>query len=143
MDLLCCFILTLFYCSESKAEEQEKDYFKQQQLSLDDFSIKIKGLNMGTIEEEFNDIVRSLTNIIGHDFTNELVQVKTPDRVDFVEYQNKKIEAYQNLTEFITEEFFDLEVNPSSFKTCEDFIDRNFAEGKYEKFKAELTRLIT
>lgn len=51
MDLLCCFILTLFYCSESKAEEQEKDYFKQQQLSLDDFSIKIKGLNMGTLEE--------------------------------------------------------------------------------------------
>lgn len=70
MDLLCCFILTLFYCSESKAEEQEKDYFKQQQLSLDDFSIKIKGLNMGTLEEEFNDIVRSLTNIIGNDFTN-------------------------------------------------------------------------
>jgi hypothetical protein len=90
IDLLCCLILTFFYCSEVKAEDQEVDYFKQQQISLDDFSIKMKGLNIATFDEEFNQIVQYFINRIGNEFTQELVQVKTPDRIDFVEYQNKK-----------------------------------------------------
>jgi hypothetical protein len=51
---------------------------------LNDFSLKIKGLNVATFDEEFNLIIESLTKMMGGDFLEELVQVKTPDRIDFV-----------------------------------------------------------
>lgn len=44
----------------------------------------MSGFNIATFDDEFNIIVNSLTKIIGDEFPNELVQVKIPDRIDFV-----------------------------------------------------------
>lgn len=68
IDLLCCLIITLFYCSEIKAEEDEIQYFKCQQLSLCDFALKIHGFNIGTFDDEFNNFVKASSNILGNDF---------------------------------------------------------------------------
>jgi hypothetical protein len=84
LDFLCCLILALFYCSEGRAEEKEITYFKQSQLSLNDFSLKISGFNVATFDQEFDGVVKALKRIIGDELPGELVQVKIPDRVDFV-----------------------------------------------------------
>lgn len=97
IDLLCCLIFTIFYCSETRAEDKQIAFFKAQQLSLSDFSIKIKGFNLSTYDEEFNLIVRYFQEKLGHSISEELVQVKIPDRNDFVEYQQKKDELYNRL----------------------------------------------
>jgi hypothetical protein len=38
--------------SEKRAEQLEIDYFKNQQLSLEDYALKIKGFRLNEVEEE-------------------------------------------------------------------------------------------
>lgn len=100
-DLLIICMLLLFYISEARAEEEETKYFKSQQLSLDDFSLKLKGFSMTNYEQELEEVIRAIGRRAGEEAVDEIVQIKTPDRVDFIEYQQRKEEAYKGLYEFI------------------------------------------
>jgi len=51
IDLFCCLVLTIFYISEEKAEQEEVKFFKCQQLSLNDFSLKITGFSLISYEK--------------------------------------------------------------------------------------------
>lgn len=53
VDLFISFCFLLFLMSENKAEERETEYFKRNQVSLDDYSIKIKGFTTKSAEREF------------------------------------------------------------------------------------------
>ena len=49
-----------------------------------------------------------------------------PDKLDFIEYQNRKEDLYKQLYDFILDEFFDREINPACYKSAYEFKDRNF-----------------
>ena len=53
-DIFGCVVMILFFCSEKYAEEEEITFFKQKQFSLNDFSLKIKGFKLESVEEELN-----------------------------------------------------------------------------------------
>ena len=53
IDLFISFSFLLFLMRESKAVEGETEYFKKNQVSLDDYSIMIKGFTTKTAEREF------------------------------------------------------------------------------------------
>ena len=100
-DLLICIIFIFFYISESSAEKEEIKYFKCQQLSLNDFSLKIKGFTMSTYEQEIEHLIAKISRILGDDALDQIVQIKPPDRADFIEYQVKKEDAYKKLYDFM------------------------------------------
>ena len=47
-----------------------------------------------------------MKDVLGPDSMDEIVQIKTPDRIDFIEYQVKKEAVYKQIYDFISEEFF-------------------------------------
>ena len=59
-------------------------------MSLNDFSLKIVGVNLRNYDKELDIIIRSIAKILGTDFLDQLIQIKVPDRLDFIDYQNKK-----------------------------------------------------
>jgi hypothetical protein len=143
IDIFLCLTFLAFYISEKRAEKVEEDYFKCQQLSLDDFSLKLKGFTMETYEEELDLLLRWMARRLGDEFMDGIVQVKTPDRVDFIEYQVRKETAYKKLYDFVVREFFDKEVNPCKFKSPSDFVDYCFAqELLYEAYRKSLILLV-
>jgi hypothetical protein len=142
-DLAICLIFLLFFCSEASAEKEEVRFFKTQQLILSDFSLKMKGFTMSTYEEEVERILTEITTTLGTDALDQIVQIKTPDRIDFIEYQVKKEKVYKQLYDFINEEFFQQDINPSQFRNQDYFESSCYSvEKKYEAFKAKLTAYV-
>ena len=45
---------------------------------------------MATYEYELELMLKTLCNSLGEGILDEIVQIKTPERIDFIEYQVKK-----------------------------------------------------
>ena len=79
IDLFISFSFLLFLMSESKAEERETEYFKKNQVSLDDYSIMSKGFTTKTAEREFQALLDELNKRNRGDITASIVSFTFPD----------------------------------------------------------------
>jgi hypothetical protein len=89
IDLFITLGFLFFLCSEKEGEEDEVDYFKQFQLTLKDFSVKLTGFNSKTFDSEFHELIKTLSDR-EHDFSDHILQIKTPDDEAYLEMSEKR-----------------------------------------------------
>lgn len=77
VDLAIIFFFFIFFCSEIKAEDEEARFFQLNQVSLNDFTIKIEGLQRNTLEKELNYLFPEFSRQCP-EFNNSLIDLSIP-----------------------------------------------------------------
>jgi hypothetical protein len=80
IDIFFCLWFIFFLRSEIGAEQDETEFFKMTQVSLDDFSIKINGFTTNTADKEFEALVQAIkAKYPNQDLTKSIVSYTFPE----------------------------------------------------------------